>query len=106
MSVAFIYFVPQQYRLKYGLQSDKVKGEISITCDAWQANNVDGYFVVTGHWIEESSPGVWTLQEAILGFTRLNNAHHGIRLGQALFKIVKRIGIESRVGSSSSSRTI
>jgi hypothetical protein len=63
MSVAFIYFVPQQYRLKYGLQSDKVKGEISITCDAWQANNVDGYFVVTGHWIEESSPGVWTLQE-------------------------------------------
>jgi hypothetical protein len=56
MSVAFIYFVPQ-YRLKYGLQSDKVKGEISITCNAWQANNVDGYFVVTGHWIEESSAG-------------------------------------------------
>jgi hypothetical protein len=53
--------------------------------------------VLTGHWIEETSPGVWQFQEAILGFTRLNNAHHGVRLGQALFKLVTRIGIQRRV---------
>ncbi|KAJ7804259.1 hypothetical protein B0H14DRAFT_2383867, partial [Mycena olivaceomarginata] len=57
------------------LQSDAVTGKIHVTCDAWQAGNTDGYFVVTGHWLEETSPGVWVLQEAILGFTRLNNAH-------------------------------
>jgi hypothetical protein len=79
------------------LQSDAVTGKIHVTCDAWQAGNTDGYFVVTGHWLEETSPGVWVLQEAILGFTRLNNAHHGVRLGQALFKIIKRLNLEDRV---------
>jgi hypothetical protein len=82
-------------------QSDAVSGKIHVTCDAWQAGNTEGYFVVTGHWIEETSPGVWVLREAILGFTRLNNAHHGVRLGQALFKIIKRLGIERRVSLQS-----
>lgn len=76
---------------------DKVAGEISLTCDAWQAGSIDGYFAVTAHWIEEARPGEWELQNVIIGFTRLNNAHNGRRLGQALFKIVQRIGIEHKV---------
>jgi hypothetical protein len=79
-----------------------VTGKISVTCDAWQAANTEGYFVVTGHWIEETSPAVWVLQEAILGFTRLNNAHNGVRLGQALFKIIKHLGIQRRVSPKNS----
>lgn len=78
-------------------QSDAVKGKINLTCDAWQASNVDGYFALTGHWIEETTVGVWTVQSALLGFTRLNNAHNGVRLGQALFKLVKRVGIAHKV---------
>jgi hypothetical protein len=35
------------------VQGSSVKGLISMTCDAWQASNTDGYFAVTGHWIEE-----------------------------------------------------
>jgi hypothetical protein len=35
-----------------------------------------------------------------LGFTRLNNAHNGVRLGQALFKIIVRVGIEHKVSVS------
>jgi len=46
----------------------------------WQASNTDRYFAVTGHWIEESWPGVWEIQSALLGFTRLNNAHNGSNL--------------------------
>lgn len=79
------------------IQSDAVTGEISLTCDAWQASNTDGYFAVTGHWIEESRPGVWELHSALLGFIRLNNAHNGKRLGGALFKIVERLGIAHQV---------
>jgi hypothetical protein len=74
-----------------------VTGEISLTCDAWQASNTDGYFAVTGHWIEESRQGVWEVQSALLGFTRINNSHNGKRLGGALFKIVDRLGISNRV---------
>lgn len=74
-----------------------MKGEISNTCDAWQASNADGYFAVSGHWIEEPSPGVWHLGSALLGFTRLNNSHNGQRLGQVLFKIVDRLAIVHKV---------
>jgi hypothetical protein len=70
---------------------------IHITCDAWQATNTDGYYAVTGPRMEESSPGVWALREALLGFTRRNNAHHGVRLGQALYKVFKRFDIVNRV---------
>jgi hypothetical protein len=65
-----------------------VRGKVNLTCDAWQVSNTDGYFAVTGHWIEESTPSQWELKSALLGFTRLNNAHNGKRLGQALYKIV------------------
>ena len=74
-----------------------VPGAVSLTCDTWQASNTDGYFAVTGHWIEESKPLHWELKNTLLGFTRLNNAHNGKRLGQALFKILKRVGIEGKV---------
>jgi hypothetical protein len=79
------------------LQGPTVQGEVSLTCDAWQASNTDGYFSVTAHWIKEPMPGKWELKSALIGFTRLNNAHNGHRLGQALFKVIKRVGIEHKV---------
>ena len=78
-------------------QGPAVVGEVSLTCDAWQASNVDGYFAVTGHWIDESLPTQWELKSALLGFTRLCNSHSGERLGQALFKIVDRVDITRKV---------
>jgi hypothetical protein len=72
-------------------------GEVNLTCDAWQADNADGYFAVTGHWIEELVPTQWELKNDLLGFTRLNNAHNGKRLGQALFKIAGRVEIAHKV---------
>lgn len=39
-------------------------------------------------------PGEWMVQTALLRSTRLNNAHNGKRLGQALFKILKRVGVQ------------
>ena len=70
---------------------------VNLTCDAWQASNVEGYFAVTGHWIEESTPSQWELKSVLLGFTRLNNVHNGKHLGQALYKIIKRIDIRHKV---------
>jgi hypothetical protein len=78
-------------------QGPTVEGEVSLTCDAWQAVNTDGYFAVTAHWVEEPVPGRWELKSAIIGFTQLNNAHNGKRLGHALLKVVKRVGIEHKV---------
>jgi hypothetical protein len=83
--------------LTRSLKSQYVAGEVSLTCDAWQASNTDGYFAVTGHWIEERSPGKWTLENALLGFTRMNTAHNGDRLGQALFKICDRLSVVHKV---------
>ena len=71
--------------------------EVSLTCDAWQAGNVDGYFAVTRHWIEESTVGEWTEEHVLLGFTQLNTAHNGMRLGQALYKVCNRLNIIHKV---------
>ena len=68
-----------------------------MTCDAWQASNTDGYFAVTGHWVEEIAPMQWEIKTALIGFTYLSNAHNGIQLAHALFKIAKHIGIEHKV---------
>jgi hypothetical protein len=62
-----------------------------------QASNTDGYFAVSGHWIEEPTPGVWHVENALLGFKRLNNSHSGKRLGQALFKVVADLEISHKV---------
>jgi hypothetical protein len=70
---------------------------ISCTCDAWQAANVDGYFAVTGHWLEKKPGEVLTLHNTLLGFVRLNGAHSGKRLGQTLFKVFDRVGAVSKV---------
>ncbi|KAF7350175.1 putative AC transposase [Mycena venus] len=91
-------FQKRMDNLKKKLNGPTVTGEIHLTHDTWQAQNTDGYFGVTGHWIEEVSPGVWESQEALIGFTRLNSAHNGVRLGQALYKIVSRLGIQKQVG--------
>jgi hypothetical protein len=76
-----------------------VKGEVSLTCDAWQASNSDAYFAVTGHWIEERVPGKWTIENALLGFVQMNTAHNGIRLGQVLYKVCDRLRIVAKVST-------
>lgn len=78
-------------------QSPAVKGKVSLTCNVWQASNQDAFFAVTGHWVEEQSPGDWKLQNTLLGFTLMNTAHDGARLGRALYQIVKHIGIRDKV---------
>ena len=72
-------------------------GEVSLTCDAWQAANVDGYFAVTGHWIEESTVRDWTEEHVLLGFTQLNTAHNGTRLGKVLYKVCNHLDIIHKV---------
>ena len=92
-----ISWLAQSCYISHPFQGPTVTGEVNLTCDAWQADNADGYFAVTGHWIEESVPTQWELKSDLLGFTRLNNAHNGERLGQALFKIADRVGITHKV---------
>jgi hypothetical protein len=38
-------------------------------------------------------------KSALLGFTKVNNAHNGKRLGGALFKVLDRVGIAHKVFS-------
>jgi len=71
--------------------------EVNLTCDAWQASNVDGYFMVTGHWIEEQSSGQWELEHTVLVFMRMNTAHNWKQLVQSLFKICLCLGIIPKV---------
>ena len=62
---------------------------------------MDGYFTVTGHWVEEQAPGKWKLEHALLGFTLMNTAHNGVYLGQALYKICSCLNTVYKVHSHS-----
>ncbi|KAF8809281.1 hypothetical protein BYT27DRAFT_7187967, partial [Phlegmacium glaucopus] len=66
-------FKEQMRALRDRFNSKSVSGEVSLTCDAWQASNANGYFAVTGHWIEEVSPNMWKLKHA----TRIYAIEHG-----------------------------
>ncbi|KIK47782.1 hypothetical protein CY34DRAFT_8650 [Suillus luteus UH-Slu-Lm8-n1] len=61
------------------------------------AENTDGYFAVTGHWIEEKTTAQWELE--------INNAHTGKHLGGALFKILDRVGVTHKTLISSYSKS-
>ena len=52
---------------------------------------------MTGHWVEEIKLGVWEVKSALFGFTQVNTVHNGKRLGQALYKVVKRLSISHKV---------
>jgi len=78
-------------------QSSSVSGWVNITFDGWQAGNTYAFFAVTGHWIEETEPTKWEPKNALLGFTKVNNAHNGKRLGGVLFKILDCVGIAHKV---------
>src|SRR6266540_4431156 len=98
VSAGFFAHLIGRFRLTiFPLQSKLVSGEISLTCDAWQASNSDAYFAVMGHWIEETSPGKWIKQSALFRFTQMNCAHDGRTLGQALYTICQRLNIVSKV---------
>ena len=75
--------------------------EASLTCNAWQASNADAYFAVTCHWIEEHTPGEWTIEQAIVGFVQMNTTHHGMRLDQALYKVCNCLQIVPKVSTNS-----
>lgn len=59
-------------------QGPTISGKINLTCGAWQANNTDGYFAVTGHWIEEKVDKKWMLESGLLGFVQMNTSHNGV----------------------------
>ncbi|KAF5329115.1 hypothetical protein D9758_017952 [Tetrapyrgos nigripes] len=82
--------------LRKRFQGDTIKGLVSLTCDAWQASNTDAYFAVTAHWIEDTGPNSWLLQSNLIGFTQMNSAHDGVRLGRALYKVIARVGLEPK----------
>lgn len=91
-------FKQQMCLLKERLNSPAVSGDISLTCDAWQGDTTDGYFAITGHWIEERAVGEWTEEHALFGFTQLDTVHNGTRLGQMLYKVCNRLGVVHKVG--------
>ncbi|KAF8068608.1 hypothetical protein FPV67DRAFT_1668686 [Lyophyllum atratum] len=66
---------------KERLNRKYVQGKVSLTCNAWQASNTNGYFAVMGHWIEE-----------------LPSTYNGESLGQALYKICLRLRIVYKIG--------
>ncbi|GBE87281.1 hypothetical protein SCP_1005280 [Sparassis crispa] len=83
--------------LQQKLNSDAVQGLVNLMCNTWQASNTDDYFAITDLWVEETGPGLWSVQTALLSFMQLSNAHNKKCLSQALFKIVAQLQITHKM---------
>jgi hypothetical protein len=53
--------------------------------------------IQTIQYIFEVEGGKWGLKSGLFGFLHLNNAHNGVHLGQALYKVVSRLRIGHKV---------
>lgn len=51
-----------------------MKGLISLTCDGWQASNINRYFAITGHWVEVTARCCWELKHSLFGFVHPTDA--------------------------------
>lgn len=52
--------------------------------------------------MEDKADGGWELKSSLAGFVNVAEAHTGVRLGQAMYKVLQRIGIAHKVCSSQS----
>lgn len=52
---------------------------------------------MSAHWVEETAKLQWKLKSCLIGFPQLVESHTAVRMGQGLFKVVKRVGLVKRV---------
>ena len=55
---------------------------------------------VTGHWIASnpSAPSEWQLHQQCLAFRLIRGRHDGVNIGNLLFKVLKELGLERKLG--------
>jgi hypothetical protein len=60
-------------------------GHVSLTMDAWTANNHIPYLGVTAQWIDHS----WRIQNKVLAFRRLRGSHTGENLAAVVHNVLQ-----------------
>ncbi|KAJ7731335.1 hypothetical protein DFH07DRAFT_992045 [Mycena maculata] len=88
-------FNQQLSSLRTQFRSDKVTGKIHVTCDAWQADNVDGYFAVTtGAGVVQDCPASWDRAPFMrVGYVTCNNATNN---GTMLIKFARQFKLATK----------
>ena len=64
---------------------------VAMTSDIWTSNSLDGYLLVTGHFIDNT----WKLQNKNLSTKPFNDRHGGVNIARAILQVATEFQIES-----------
>jgi len=70
-------------------------GHVSLTFDGWTSKIMTAYLAVTGHWLTED----WKLHSELLSFSELEGSHSGENIGEELYNVLKKYGINHKVSA-------
>lgn len=68
---------------------------VSVTTDAWTAENGCGLLGVTVHWIDDR----WTYRESVLAVRELCGKHDGASMAEILVDVLEEFGLDSKVNN-------
>ncbi len=81
-------------QLETNLLKDMVAGsKLSIAYDCWTSPNNYAFLAVVGYFIDKD----WKLREVLLGFEHLVGRHIGRNLGDKVYDVLVRYGVQDRV---------
>ena len=75
-------------------------GKVLVTANGWSAPMTKAsYFGMTGHWINMSSDGKWTMHQLVLDCKPISGSHSGKNLACFFISICHHVGVISDGGS-------
>lgn len=82
-------------KAKIALLPYLVQGDVALTCDGWSFRIMNGYFVVTLHWVDKN----WNLSSTDIEFTYFPPPHNHWTTAELLFSILKDLNLTTCVRS-------
>jgi hypothetical protein len=70
-----------------------LSSKISITSDAWSADDTTGYFAITAHWLDDK----YKLQSTLLDFPLFAPPHTGAAAAHLILKAAEEFGIKEKL---------
>jgi hypothetical protein len=81
-------------KIQEDLLKDMVPGSrLSIAYDCWTSPNNHSFLAVVGYFIDAR----WNLREVLLGFEPFQGAHTGRNMGDAVYDVLVRYGVQDRL---------
>lgn len=72
-----------------------ISGLFSLTIDGWSSRKMDGYIVITIHWIDDT----WTMQNSLLEFIHFPSPHNSVTTYELILNVLEKYNLINKIKS-------